>query len=450
MKKILLLLLILIPCIVNASNNYITYPYNSYTGSLTDQISFGFLPSFQSWSIEFTSDNLPKIVIRSVEDESFVYYTVPSTIFTNYKTVGNLDNSSGNEYIYFSNKIIWFKIYFKNDVNTSIKSLSWEIIKDTDEIKINYRETKDEYLFWIKIKPNVLFTINFNNGTYIYNATIENNNWAIISIPKNELTKFSIDWLNSANLYIPWFFNTTTSYNSYIWENSIITYWKKLSIDKIKWTIDINWTEIKINNSDIKRKPIIISNLTETILPFTDISTSFAKDYIVDLHTKWYVNWYPDNTFKPDQWITRAEFLKIVMSAYWKIDSSDLSETGTVNETDWITWFSDTTGWSVWVAKKAKELWYVNWQNGRFRPNDKVSRAEAIKILINVSWLDTSNYESSTITDTWFDDVKEQWMVKFVAKSKDSWIVSGQNGKFRPNDSITRAEASKIIFNSMK
>jgi hypothetical protein len=70
----------------------------------------------------------------------------------------------------------------------------------------------------------------------------------------------------------------------------------------------------------------------ELIVKVSDISNTFAKSYIEKLVSLWVVNWYSDNTFKPEQSISRAEYLKIVLKAN-NIDYSTV-DTSTCNFTD--------------------------------------------------------------------------------------------------------------------
>lgn len=164
-------------------------------------------------------------------------------------------------------------------------------------------------------------------------------------------------------------------------------------------------------------------------LPFTDISDSFAKDFIISLSLSGVINGYLDKTFRPNNPVTRAEFLKMVMRKSG-IDISAYSETG-------ATTFKDTSGWIVPFAEKARELGFIQ-ATDAFHPNNQITRAEAIKILLNVSWKTIKEYQSSTFSDI------SGWKINFIETAKELGIISSAD-KFRPDDSITRAESSKII-----
>lgn len=82
--------------------------------------------------------------------------------------------------------------------------------------------------------------------------------------------------------------------------------------------------------------------------------------------------------------------------------------------------------------------------NKNFRPNDTITRAEAMKILMVALGTKTDGIR---ITFTDLDASSD--LAKYVEAAKSTGIVSGEivNGKarFRPNDAITRAEIAKIV-----
>jgi hypothetical protein len=81
----------------------------------------------------------------------------------------------------------------------------------------------------------------------------------------------------------------------------------------------------------------------------------------------------------------------------------------------------------------------------KFRPNDSITRAEAITILLSAANIIVDR----SLKTTQFTDVSVAWMIPYVETARTMGIVNGQviNGflKFRPNDSITRAESVKVI-----
>lgn len=82
------------------------------------------------------------------------------------------------------------------------------------------------------------------------------------------------------------------------------------------------------------------------------------------------------------------------------------------------------------------------YDNGTFRPDATLTRAHASKILALSLKLDTRN-----VKDPGFKDLnKNQWYYGYVAALANAGHISGfEDGTFRPNAPMTRAQAAKII-----
>lgn len=163
--------------------------------------------------------------------------------------------------------------------------------------------------------------------------------------------------------------------------------------------------------------------------PQYDILGHWAEDNIRDFMEKGYVGGYSDGSFKPNNNITRAEFVKILNKVLGLTKSS-----GKV--------FSDTkTHW----AKHDIDIAVTNGVcNGKttteFKPNDAITREEAAVMI--------SNYKK--IADNNFDKINKYKDASKVA----SWAKPGVEGiiekgymsgysdnTYRPKNKITRAEA---------
>ncbi|WP_158674403.1 S-layer homology domain-containing protein [Lysinibacillus antri] len=79
--------------------------------------------------------------------------------------------------------------------------------------------------------------------------------------------------------------------------------------------------------------------------------------------------------------------------------------------------------------------------DGTFRPQNSITRAEAATIIAQALDLDTSNIE-----DPRFKDVsKDNWAYQYIAALANKGIIVGYDGEFKPNDPLTRAQMAKII-----
>lgn len=157
-------------------------------------------------------------------------------------------------------------------------------------------------------------------------------------------------------------------------------------------------------------------------------------------HSKRLVAGYPNKTFKPTADITRAEFAQIVYNAIYK----DIKEFVTPKT------FKDVTNENVWYYKAVTTLGGMGiisgYPDGAFGPDNKISRAEAVTMLVNL--LDKREFE---ITKS-FDDIKgTEWYGKHVLTAASlGWVSGYGNGKFGPNNKITRAEAVTILTRMME
>ena len=93
------------------------------------------------------------------------------------------------------------------------------------------------------------------------------------------------------------------------------------------------------------------------------------------------------------------------------------------------------------IIETAADLGIISRDTGNFRPDAPITRAEAIKILMKAAGL------NGTTTGASFSDVgpNYDWARPYINQAYTLGIMSGQNGRFRPADPITRAEAAKIV-----
>lgn len=179
-------------------------------------------------------------------------------------------------------------------------------------------------------------------------------------------------------------------------------------------------------------------------ITFSDIENSFAKDYILSLGRAGIVQWYFNTSlYQPQRIVSRAEYLKIVLRAFC-VDYVDVDTTANT--------FRDISpnAWEAKVIGKWVEIGAVDPSNSFFRPEDGISRAEALKMLVAVSGVDID--ESF---DSRFDDVViDSWEAKYINTIDNMCIVDGtQSGGryvFDPQRSLSREEVAKIVAKALE
>lgn len=85
------------------------------------------------------------------------------------------------------------------------------------------------------------------------------------------------------------------------------------------------------------------------------------------------------------------------------------------------------------------------YEDGTFRPNNEINRAELIKILVESLDIQpaVSDYNNC------FEDVAEDWYAPYVCYAKDQgWVNGYSDGTFKPGQNVNKVESIKILLNS--
>lgn len=136
------------------------------------------------------------------------------------------------------------------------------------------------------------------------------------------------------------------------------------------------------------------------------------------------VNGYEDGSFRPDAPITRAEFATIA--------SRFASATGVI-----VTDFSDLSGhWSEAAVKKAASVgWVTGYEDGTFRPDKNILRAEAMAIVNRVTFRLVEKEGLHTDAIKWVDNPESAWYYAIVEEATNSHKYS--RGAIGDNESWT-------------
>jgi len=177
---------------------------------------------------------------------------------------------------------------------------------------------------------------------------------------------------------------------------------------------------------------LMFSNQVIPAPSFGDVANShWAFEYIEDLVELGIINGFPGKVFKPSDTTTRAEFAKILVSAL-----NEAPKTGDGGK------FNDTANhWAAGYIEKAADLGIIKgYPTGDFRPNNKVTRAEAVIMVTRAFELEATDDQVS------FTDVATDYFAYTeIATAYKHGLISGYPGNiFKPAANINRAEAAKI------
>lgn len=150
-----------------------------------------------------------------------------------------------------------------------------------------------------------------------------------------------------------------------------------------------------------------------------------------------YVVGYPDGTVKPNQNIIREEVAAILLRI---MEERDLKASWKTTNA-----FPDVGNrrWSNQAVSTLADIGVVKgYPDGRFGPMVNITRAEFAAMLVRLAGV-----EGQTAAGNHFPDVKStSWAVNEINLAYELNLVVGyQDGSFRPNKAITRAEAMTMI-----
>ena len=154
-----------------------------------------------------------------------------------------------------------------------------------------------------------------------------------------------------------------------------------------------------------------------------------APVLVEDHETVAYISGYNDGTFRPDKTLSRAETAAMLVRLL-EID-------GDVAEAD----FSDIGMWAEDSINRLVALGIISgYGDQTYRPDNTITRAEFAVLLSRMLALDTVDRNPA------FTDIKGHWAEDAISAIARTGITNGYpDGSFRPDDPVTRIEAVTLI-----
>ncbi len=177
---------------------------------------------------------------------------------------------------------------------------------------------------------------------------------------------------------------------------------------------------------------------SETVaVAYTDVDgTHWAFDAIASLTDKKVLNGFGDGSFKPENFVTRAEFVCALLKYKKEGTAVYANSFEDVKKGDW---YAD-------YVQKAFEKKYILGDGNNFNPNAFITREEMAVIIARAFRLEDKNQSYSeylTFDDT---DLISEWAVSSVGALYKNNIINGKgNNSFFAKDNTTRAEMA-VIF----
>lgn len=182
------------------------------------------------------------------------------------------------------------------------------------------------------------------------------------------------------------------------------------------------------------------------LLSTISVADANASDYkghwaegIID---SWVVKGYfstVNGNVQPNQAVTRAEFVSYINKVY------KFSEKMDINFKDVKTtepYYND-------IAIAVKAGYIIGGQDGKFNPNNTISRAEVAVIMTRLNNL-PSNKDSSALAGFKDKNIIADWCKGSVAAVVNAGFMKGNGSGFNPKGLITKAEIATLLDRSVK
>ncbi|MBE1556478.1 InlB B-repeat-containing protein [Sporosarcina limicola] len=274
------------------------------------------------------------------------------------------------------------------------------------------------------ISTNTL-TFNTNGGSTVAAQTLAYNEKAANPIVPTKANHKFAGWYKEAALTNEWRFATDV-----VTENSTLY---------AKWTMN--------HSADEEPAPIPVQTPEEVERPeestgpmctirFTDTSTHWAKEMIEDIASRCIIIGYPDGTFRPNEPIKRRH-VAIMFTRAFELAPIRNSIAFSDVPTNHFYYAAITKVYQAGIFDGAS--------NGKFNPDANMTRAQMAKVLVLAFGLESNGTSANLFRDV----PSTHWAKDYISTLADNRIALGDNGDFKPDEPVTRAQFVSFIYRAL-
>lgn len=169
---------------------------------------------------------------------------------------------------------------------------------------------------------------------------------------------------------------------------------------------------------------------------FTDVAEgAWYAEAAAYVSGKGYMKGYADGAFAPGTTVTNAQLYQTL----YQIQGSPAAEASTFSDVPETSWYADAAAWAQAAGLAEGEA---------FQPGSDVTREALAKILVSYAGYTGRNTKGGSLEDVADSGQISDALSGYVASALGTGLMSGyDDGTFRPNDTLTRAQLAKILQN---
>ncbi|MCS5504028.1 S-layer homology domain-containing protein, partial [Lysinibacillus sp. A4] len=296
------------------------------------------------------------------------------------------------------------------------------------------------YAKWEKVIPQYTVDFETNGGSAVTSQKVIKDTLATKPVDPTKAGYLFTGWYKDIELTIPWNFSKDVVKSNI----TLYAHWVTDGSSGGGGSISPNPTPIPEPAIPEKQEPRpeepIDPQPTETTpqpepdIIFSDISKGhWGWAMIQEMAKQGIITGYQDGTFKPNAPIQRQHAALILTRALALEPKKDARE------------FDDIPKNHLYfgVIDQVQQAGLFEGIDGDFQPTTNMTRAQMAKVLVLAFNLTSSN------KDTFKDVPKTHWAHNFIAILAGNGITIGNNGNFRPNDPVTRAEFVAFLYRAL-
>ncbi|WPK10302.1 putative Ig domain-containing protein [Lysinibacillus louembei] len=295
----------------------------------------------------------------------------------------------------------------------------------TFTVKVSDGSLTDEEVITVTIKVvhgnNSTIDVPASTGTTVNALTITlhtNGGTAIAPIDINYNTKVG-------DLPVP--IREGYRFEGWYQDEALTKRWVEETILQENISLYAKWTALPIEEPEPSQPP-------KPIVPFHDVERHWAKEMIEELTALGIIQGFEDGTFRPNAPISRMH-VAVLLSRVFSLDA--------VREADG---FSDVPSTHPYyeAIQALQQAGIIDGASGAFLPAENMTRAQLAKVLVGVLGLTPEG------TSSFADVASTHWSAGYIATLEREGITLGDNGHFRPNEPVTRAQFVAFLYRIMQ